>query len=64
MKKILPIILLSIFSLTAIAQNKVSFKANRHDFGTVDGKKDVFIEATFEITNPNQTPLVIYMVDV
>jgi LEA14-like dessication related protein len=64
MNKILPIILLSVFSLTTVAQNKVSFKANRHDFGTVDRQKDEFVEATFEITNPNQAPLVIYKVDV
>lgn len=64
MKKILPIILLSIVSLATVAQNKVSFKANRHDFGLVDRQKDTFIEATFEITNPNQTPLVIKKVDV
>jgi LEA14-like dessication related protein len=64
MKKILPILLLSILPLTVIAQNKVSFKANKHDFGMVDRQKEAFIEATFEIVNPNQTPLIIYKVDV
>ncbi len=64
MRKLLPTILLSIFSLTVVAQGKVMFKANRHDFGSIDRRKNTSVEATFEIINPTQTPLVIYKVDV
>lgn len=64
MKKFLPFIFIFIFSLAAVAQNTAAFKTNKHDFGIVERQKKEFIEATFELTNPDQTPLVIYKIDV
>jgi hypothetical protein len=60
------LVLVSIFAITCVtAQNKVAnirFDTKKHDFGTIDVRKDSVVSVTFLFTNTGNSPLVIQKV--